>query len=495
MKTIITKSAICVILATLLSGGLNAQTYPDYLFGTTSPQTMNAMIRQYSPTEAVSVHYNYRTPPNTSYSTISVVDISGNIKSLDMEPGYEVYDMEITSDYLIMCGRYNSSDAFIGCVYIPNISTSSATVYYHTYSDISYFSKMVAYKNNNGDIKVLAVGEIIYSSQYPALLYMCFNNPSNNFDPCGSSYMCGMNLIVEVTNPQTTPMGGLPFDVKFMDDINSPGFIDDVVLTDNYVVFVGQGNAGGNPALLLYRCNRNNTPDVLSNFGNYYYFNLPISEHAGFYIGCHMEGDTIAVTIRGSFLDTGWSKYDTRIRVIDAASMVMTSSQAFDLNGYKADPQDLVYLPQSHTLVLLEDIVYPAGSGVNNFSFIFLNPYQRFQDNPGGMPIITPPLPWVLPYTAKGFHESNWGLTFWSMDRIVNGNAILSTGGDYWMIKSIPLITANHSCYKPVSVDIYRLYDVVGVLGYHNHPDCSQTFTSHSVVHSPVASSVRITCF
>lgn len=136
MKTIITKSAICVILATLLSGSLNAQTYPDYVLGSSNLYTYSSIVRCYSPTEAVSVSYHYQTPPNSSYSTIHVVGLSTNEYSIDLEPGYCVFDMEIANGYLVMCGRFGrpTSYSYIPChedipsTTPPNPTTTTTTI-------------------------------------------------------------------------------------------------------------------------------------------------------------------------------------------------------------------------------------------------------------------------------------------------------------------------------------------------------------------------------
>ena len=460
--------------------------------GFVTPQAMHSVIRYYSPTQAVVANHNYRLgPPVVNYTTISVVDNSGNINSIDMDAGYQVYDMEIVDDYLIMCGRYNAAKAFIGSVYIPDIFTSSATVNYHVWgSDVSVFRKMAAFKDQNSDIKVVAVGNISYTALDPPVLPNISLCP-NCYSPCPSPYVCGLNFIIETTNPQNYPPGNLNFAFKLTsDNMGSPDFIDDVVVTDNYVVFIGEGYVSGSSCITIHPCSKTN---ILPDFDNYYYYPTTDEGITG-YMGCHMKKDTIAIASCGNYLAPGWSEFDTRIRVIDANSKVMTSSQAFDMNGYKSDPIDLVYVPGKYTLVLLEDIVYPAFSGVNNYSFIHLNPYQSFQNNPGTMPL-NPPLPWLLPYTAKGFYESTRSLPFGSMDRTASYNAIVATGGDYWFVKTIPIITNGHNCYNPVSVDVYKLYDITGNYGFYQYILGNNDFLSSKSNPTPTSSMISGSCF
>ena len=463
--------------------------YPDYLMGYITPQTKNALIRYYSPTEAVAVYRNYRTTPSPAfYTTVCVVDNSGNIHSVDLNDGYDVFDMEVVGNYLFMCGRHNTSKAFIGSLKIPDIFTSSTPVYYHIIpGDISDFKKMVAFVDQNSDIKVVALGTFHYITP-PSILSLC---SISGITSCPPPYTCGLDFIIETTNPQNYPSGNLPYDMRFISgELGNHDIIDDIVLTDNYVVFIGQGSMGGSLGLTMHPCSKTS---ILTDFDNYYFYPT-VDERPDHYIGCHMCADTIAVATRGRYLSSGWSEWDTRIRVIDAASHVMTSSQAFDLNDYKSDPIDMVYLKNKKTLVLLEDIIYPPASGVNNYSFIFLNPYQTFKANPD-IPIIAPTIPWVLPYTAKGFYEATRSLTFWSMDRTASQDAIVATGGDYWILKSIPLITPGHNCYKPISVDVYKLYDIIGVFGNHTYVDCSQEFNSSNNIHPTSSSAISGSCF
>lgn len=483
MKRLIKLSAVWAVIAVTFMSSAVAQ-YPDYLMGYITPQTKNALIRYYSPTEAVAVYRNYRTTPSPAfYTTVCVVDNSGNIHSVDMADGYDVFDMEVVGNYLVMCGRHNTSEAFIGSLKIPEIFTSSTQVNYHIIpGDISDFKKMVAFVDQNGDIKVVALGTYHYINP-PSIPPTCCTL-------CPSPNTCWLDFIIETTNPQNYPLGYLPYNLQFISGgSGSDEIIDDIVLTDNYVVFIGQGSMGGSLGLTMHPCPKTS---ILPNFGSYYFYPT-VDERFDHYTGCHMSADTIAVATRGRYLESGWSEWDTRIRVIDAASHVMTSSQAFDLNDYKSDPIDMVYLKNEKTLVLLEDIKYPPASGVNNYSFIFLNPYHSFRANPD-IPIIAPTIPWVLPYTAKGFHEATRSLTFWSMDRTASQDAIVATGGDYWILKSVPLITTGNNCYKPISVDVYKLYDIIGVFWSNPYVHCSQVFNSTTNVHSTITSSVSGNC-
>lgn len=485
MERLIKLSAVWAVMTVASMSSAFAQ-YPDYLMGYITPQTKNALIRYYSPTEAVAVYRNYRaTPSPVFYTTVCVVDNSGYIHSVDLDDGYDVFDMEVVGNYLFMCGRHNTSKAFIGCLKIPDIFTSSTRVNYHIIpGDISDFKKMVAFVDQNSDIKVVALGTFHYITP-PLILSLC---SISGITSCPPPYTCGLDFIIETTNPQNYPPGNLPYDMKFITDgTEIPEIIDDIVLTDNYVVFIGQGSMGGNLGLTMHPCPKTS---ILPNFNDYYLYPT-VDERFDHYTGCHMCADTIAVATRGRYLSSGWSEWDTRIRVIDAASHVMTSSQAFDLNDYKSDPIDMVYLKNEKTLVLLEDIKYPPASGVNNYSFIFLNPYQTFS----GTPTPNPPLAGYPPYSAKGFFESTRSLPFWSMDRTASHDAIVATGGDYWILKSIPLITPGHNCYKPIVVKIHKLDNIVGIQGHYPYCGCSSVFVSHDRTHTPSSSMVSGSCF
>ena len=290
MRTNKTKSVVCAFVLLLSALAVSAQTYPDYAFASLSSMPFSnwSLIRVYSPTKALVL---YKTVG--SGTKVSLIDMGLGMKSVDLEPGYVVYDMEIAGNYLFMCGQYNLSKAF------------------------------------------LAVG-----------------NEGDNWD----------NLI-------------------------------------------------------LHRCDKEN---VIATFNDYYKFPVPNPEGMTYYLCCHMAEDTIGIASRGSGI---LGQYETRIRVVDAASMVMTSSQLFNLNDYKTDPTDMVYCTGTQTLVMLQLQKFPPSLGGDYYGFLHLKPYA------------------TAPYYAEGMVEysrllSSSPLPFYSLDRVPDGKHYVSSGGECWLMNN-----------------------------------------------------------
>lgn len=92
-------------------------------------------------------------------------------------------------------------------------------------------------------------------------------------------------------------------------------------------------------------------------------------------------------------------------------------------------------------------------------------------------------------------NESTRSLPFGSMDRTASYNAIVATGGDYWFVKTIPIITNGHNCYNPVSVDVYKLYDITGNYGCYSYIHGPAKFSSSYSNPTPTSSIIRGSCF
>ena len=169
-----------------------------------------------------------------------------------------------------------------------------------------------------------------------------------------------------------------------------------------------------------------------------------------------MMGDTIAMATSGEYALGGSVPHDTRIRTIELTTMTVTGSQAFSLNNYASNPIDMVYIPDMHTLVLLQDLFFPVAGSVNIHTFLYLEPYNPFADtvlNTYNPSVPTPP----SPYVAKGICEWVYGLPFSSMDWLTAQKCFISTGGDYWIYKDLTTQPPSPSCYLTDYIPIHRI--------------------------------------
>lgn len=497
MKTTIRLSVICIVLSVLSATTLNAQTPPDYaLFGIT-PQATKAIIRSYSPLEFV-IYYE---DPVSATGVISLSDMSGNINYINLDLGYVVNDMQITNDYLFMCGKYTlTSSAFLASVYIPDIASGGpATVRYQVSDNASDFYKMVAYEDAYGDTRVVALGNEYYgNSNFPSIFVnnnyenggVPYNSSSSSFSIC-SSYTCTQNLLFEFVNPQNQ-YGLSSYNFIPVNDYTFEEIIDDIVVTDHYVALIER-----NPnmsALAIRHCNKNN---VLGTYSDSCIFCFIYDEGFSEYVCCAMMGDTIALATRGEYAIGSSVPHDTRIRTLDLVTKTITGSQAFSLNNYASNPIDMVYVPDMHTLVLLQDLIFPVAGSVNNHTFLFLEPYHPFSVdpttiNPWDQSIPIPTL--YVPYVAKGICEWVYGLPFSSMDWLMPHNHFISAGGDYWIYKDLTTQPSSPSCYLTDYIPIHRIDNLTLNSYPHGHTAWPETFTINDIPTSVVRLEINSLC-
>lgn len=488
MKRLIAIPIFCMVLFLLLAPCTNAQTYSDYVLGGIIPNTSVSLVRYYGPDQAV-VYYVDATSGD---GVIGVVDMSGNLNYVDLDPGFSVNDMEINNDYLFMCGQTSSNKGFIAAVYIPDILSGNATVKYNVSTNTCTLRKMVAYSDTIGTDWVVVIGSEYYTSNYPTMIENnCAATHLSHFDPCSSS--CRMDFVLLAYNPQyhqptSITHSPTPYTFYIINDKTNPEErLDDIVITKNKVATVGMMYIGGKPYLAVHQWNKARMMTIHTKFQDRYCYPMT-GEDLSDLLCCRMGDDTIAVASHGEYLKPGWSDHDTRIRMIDLSTMAMTGSQAYDLEGYKTWVQDMAYIPENHTLVVLEDMKFPRGSLTNQSTFLFLEPYNTFLGDTTTSTVIvdpslppTPPSP--VPYMANGFYELMWGgAFFYSIDRVSGDHYFLSTGGDYWMLKDAPVLQSSQNCYKVGEIEIHKIDDLPeDKLPYvYNH--CSEYFT---ITHEP----------
>lgn len=145
--------------------------------------------------------------------------------------------------------------------------------------------------------------------------------------------------------------------------------IDDILLTEDYVVFTAHDNNIINPTGVEYPwyCygHKTHVVDDICNPVNPHNYYLPVAwESNGAVIGVALEGNLFAM----AYVHSDNSKnFSTRFRVINPNLAQNTHSQEFHLEG-KDDPRRMVFLKDSNKVELLQH--------VNNLSdFLFIDPF------------------------------------------------------------------------------------------------------------------------
>lgn len=177
-----------------------------------------------------------------------------------------------------------------------------------------------------------------------------------------------------------------------------------------------------------------------------------------------MNGDTIAVSSLSTFKDTmGVQQFSTNIRVIDLATMNNTQALRVPLNT-KTEPYDLMYMPKSHQLVLLQDIYLPSLLGVQN-TFVHINPYA------------------TAPYNAKCWFEVKMQKPFSSLNQL-NDKTYVASGGEYWCMKNMNVLSPD-SCYKADAIPIIPIDKVPNAMELDRYYDDINFVSFLSVYSSP----------
>ena len=143
---------------------------------------------------------------------------------------------------------------------------------------------------------------------------------------------------------------------------------DDVLHTDNYIVFVGYDVDPSVNSICYRRTDPYNIHNpMFDDIHPFYNGNDALSRlHSTAMIGDEFAASYLSINASGDFV--------TRTRVIDVANDINVNSQEFVLTD-KTEPDDLVHIPADNSLVLMQ--VFYAPSGSHNSNFVFLDPYAN----------------------------------------------------------------------------------------------------------------------
>ena len=427
MKKLLSPIFLFTIICAVCCPHAEGQTYFDFVLGDDGSQTTtHSIIRTIDPQRAIA----YYEDGSLSHK-LSRIDMYGSIIESKFSSKIEIKDIRIVGNDVFFCGQLTTTrKGLIGHASITDIEAQNTHMEYQ-YLTIPGFSdesatlwRLAAYDDGTGTIRVVAIGEVDYdSAKAPGFLF------------CASSlYRCHAFFVVEY---QYTS-GILSYtDCRFLCEINRYERADDVVVTDNWVAVVTSYPALN--AMVIHRCPKNN---VVGSLDNYYYYVVPDQE--GVSHCCHMKGDTIGiVTLYSTF---GTAPYETHMRVVDLATMTMTSAQGFQLLD-KAEPAEVVYMPSHATLVMLQGQLFP--STLYHYPYIYWQPYSP------------------TPYLAQGIYE-NYDYVFSSMDRLTPDHIVLA-GGHYWVEKDITISNPTASCYTIESQLVFPISSSSPVFDFYNY--------------------------
>lgn len=409
---------------------LQAQ-YP-YLFahggGTTSSRSI---VRMYDGALAVAYY------ENSTNGVLALVNIhTGHKIEVELDQGITCYDMSITNDTVFLCGQHVVPPSNIyGCIVILPISEFYSSTANITYFEPSYWmqsilTNIVSYTDGYNGIRLACIGFYYYncdgSLPFPSGL-------SNSYVINGPFTTCVENFALALTAP---PLGGSNSAkvMRFINPTEHPDeVLQDVVATDNYVVFVGVDSETPH-SIIIHVCPKTNnisitpiTKTVLADpFGSYTKFILNDNYGSPQYKVVALNEDSIAIA--ATHEDYTGSQYDIHIRTIELNTMTMTHSQTIPNNNYSKF-KDMTYMPDNGKLELLYNHNHSEYGHIDMFCRI--DPYRTF------FPYNTPAKSLVNDEEYQSIHKMKYGY-------------FIATGGDYGVVGN----SNSHTpyCYKEINI-------------------------------------------
>ena len=411
------------------------QTYYNFIMGYTplTPNTSSSIVRAVDAQRAVAYYEDGGIPK------LAVIDMYGHIAEVTLKNDVDIKDIRIVGDENFFCGqKRDTRNGIIGHTSVSEIEgcAVSSIPYRELDMDITPTStimwRLAAYTDGIGRYKVVSIGEMYYFSSsvnVPMWFYPC---TSANYGSCHTFFAIEYDYVMDFSL-----VGFI-----FLCDSNHYERADDVVVTDNWLGIVSC--YPDKSELIIHRCNKSN---VIATFDNYYSYVVP--EMEGIYHCCKMKGDSIALV---ALHKPGASpNYETHLRTVDLASMAMTSAQGYSLLD-KAEPEEMVYLPEYSKLVLLQYQRFP--STLYHYAFVCWEPY-------------TSP-----PYSAVTIYEKD-DYPFYSLDRLTSKH-IVAAGGNYWIEMDVPN-------YNPASLCHWRAFQQILQLSMPSYNTSNYTYHTLSL--------------
>ena len=397
--------------------------YPEFASAFLSPYTTTckSLIRAIDDTSALVYYYD----SSRNRNIIARIGLTMSCRMAVLPENCSVNDMRITDDHVYFCGAKDATPV-IGYINLGDFASSTRTVKLFEVESprVTTLNRMAAY-TIGGQQKVVLVGDLIYTDPAPLPSLDCPYFYLEIDESTGDTiihvyYNCHTSVVIEMNFYGDTYSSGSHI---YTNDLstNQVEFISEVIETDNHVAFVGYYTTHGKT--VIHKCEKNY---VISSFQNDIYEYSDADGGLGYYHGCQMNGDTIAVSSLSTYTNAaGVTQFSTNIRTFDLVNGNNTSSFKV-LHDTKTEPLDLMYMPKDYRLVLLQEIPLPSAG--TQFAFLHHNPYSPTS------------------YAANCWYEANWRKPFNSISYL-DGPFYVASGGNYWCMKKLDPFNTNN-CYK-----------------------------------------------
>ena len=280
-------------------------------------------------------------------SVLSLMTLTGrkfDLPNSDME----VNDIQILEDRAYVCG-HEQNKAFYGYVDFP---LPPVPYFYYCYvnpTDTISLKKMVVYKDT-GRGKLVAIGEHFSSA-----------TPVNKWE----------DEIFEIDDPASSSPSCTTYSLPYASNDKREGLYD-LVLTDDYVVFIGYESTVPVPLCTRW-ADRSN---IMGTINDRYLYNLPMDEINGKLLATVVDS---AKWISIVYIhDKDGYHFTTRTRMIDiqGATHDLIYSQEYVV-GNKTEPYGITYNPSQNTLTVLQN----STASLGNTEFRLLDPFPTISYN------------------------------------------------------------------------------------------------------------------
>lgn len=487
MKAIVYKIELLLIVIIFVFLGVEVKAQYPYNFSYAGiPYNSRTIVRSYDE-ENVVVYYE-----EGGRGYVSLVNVFGNnIRTVPLAVGVSMNDMCIMNDTVFLCGNESSfSNGTYGCVVsmdLNNFYTSSVPVSYFEPSYWLYMNlkriKYYTYTSGSHIYKeFLFVGEITYpcdgSFPFPSnMMYAGYLNHKYYYES-GDNSSCTENVVVECRYPfpAASPSDRI---ICFMNTEDHAEVIHDVVVTDNYVAFVGI-TSGVYDSITLHICDKyfrilslpNPLPPSITNiFDNYDAYSLGTTNGAPFYHACALGGDRIAIATHA---ETSTTSDKITVRTFELSSRTMINSQVLQCSPSPI-LKDMTYSPDLHEVVLL---FYDYFQATGDYRDVFCT---------ADPDIINPS--YIRSGMAQFFHNLKYG----SLDAM-RGTYFISTGGKHGIVSNAANYNPTASCYKLWDYRLTKVYCINLNNGSYDYDRYNPTSTRWSTVEVPIVSEIPSVC-
>lgn len=396
-------------------------------------------------------------------------------------------DMCIVDDSVFLCGQELASNGSFGCIATMNLNNFYTGSVLVSYFEPSYWmalnlKRIMSFKYSvSGNIykRFVLVGDISYPCDgmppFPSIMFNAGIIHEVYYTDSNSHSTCSVSTVFEVGYP----FPYLPvYDniIRFINPVVHSEVIHDVVVTDNYVAFVGV-SMGATNAITLHVCNKRrytlytNSPSVISDFDNYYSYSLGTTSGSPFYHACALDGDMIAIATRE---ETSPGSNKITVRTFDLSTHTMTHAQDLRCNTVP-ELRDMAYIPDKQRIVLLfHDYFRLTGSYSDVFCTI--DPYNVSSS-----------------YTLPGMVEDVFHSKYGSLD-VMKSSYLISTGGKYGFVSDVANYSPTGTCYKVEDYYIYGADCINAVPSYFDYDLYDPSPTEWQTVVTPVEYGISSQC-